>query len=320
MSQAAIRLPAKVARLAKICSGRVSGGDGEHQIAGFSTLENATANDLAFYRPSRGYSFDLAGCTAGAVVLSANDADKFKGLAIVVKQDPRSAFAMIVSACDHQGREFAPCIDDTAVVDGSATIGNEVHIGANAVIGKRVSIGSGTRVMANVVVTAGSVIGENCWLHEGCVIGSEGFGFVTDPNNSRHERFIHQGVVRIGDEVEIGANSCVDRGVLGDTIIGEGSKIDNLVQIAHNVKVGKHVIICGQVAIGGSATIGDHSMLGGAARIADHVNIAASAILMGATNVASDIKKEGVYGSLVPHFPQLELRKLWREWIKQAKS
>lgn len=320
MSPAVLRLPASVAQLAKLCGGRVAGGDGAHQITGFATLADAGASELAFFRAARGNRAELAASRAGAVVVAKDELSERAGLRIVVDQDPRTAFVRIVAGCAHGGRALAAHRDARAVVDPSATIAADAHLGANVVVGPRAVVGAGSKVMANAVIAAGCVIGDGCWLHEGCVIGSEGFGFAADATSGRHLRFPHLGAVRLGDEVEIGANSCVDRGALGDTIIGSGTKVDNLVQIGHNVVIGERVIICGRVAIGGSAAIGDDCMLGGLVGVADHVTIAARTQVMAATPVIADIRAPGVYGGMVPQLPRQGLRKLWRHWLRLAKD
>jgi UDP-3-O-[3-hydroxymyristoyl] glucosamine N-acyltransferase len=166
------------------------------------------------------------------------------------------------------------------------------------VVGAGCSIGAGTRLGPRVSVLMGTTIGARCIVHAGAVLGADGFGFA--PDHGRWEKIEQLGRVVVGDDVEIGANTCIDRGALGDTVIGDGVKIDNLVMIGHNVRVGAHTAIAGCVGIAGSATIGAHCMLGGGSGVNGHVTIADHVVIGGATQVSRSIAKPGFYSGSFP--------------------
>ncbi|MGA1846431.1 UDP-3-O-(3-hydroxymyristoyl)glucosamine N-acyltransferase [Deferribacter abyssi] len=184
-------------------------------------------------------------------------------------------------------------IGEFVVVDDGAKIGGNTKIERGCVIGKNVIIGKNCHIYPNVTIYDDVVIGNNVIIHSGTVIGSDGFGYV---NTSKgHLKIKQVGSVIIEDNVEIGANCTVDRGTLSNTVIGEGTKIDNLVQIGHNVKIGKHCIFVSQVAVGGSSNIGDFVIVGGQSGIADHVNIPSGTIIASRAGIPSNIKKPGIY-------------------------
>jgi UDP-3-O-[3-hydroxymyristoyl] glucosamine N-acyltransferase len=184
-----------------------------------------------------------------------------------------------------------------AVIEAGAVIGDDASIGAHAVVGAGCAIGAATRIGARVTL-ARATIGARGIVHSGVVIGADGFGFA--PDRGRWEKIEQLGRVVIGDDVEIGANTCIDRGALGDTVIGDGVKIDNLVQIGHNVRIGAHTAIAGCVGIAGSATIGAHCMLGGGSGVTGHVTIADHVVIGGATQVSRSIAKPGFYSGSFP--------------------
>lgn len=197
-------------------------------------------------------------------------------------------------------------VEPFAVIKKGVKIGNNSYIGANVFIGEDVEIGENTKVYQNVVIYEGCKIGNNVILHSGTVIGADGFGYLNTPKG--HIKIRQVGNVIIEDNVEIGANSTIDRGTLSSTVIGEGTKIDNLVQIGHNVKIGKHCIIVSQTGIAGSTTIGNFVVIGGQVGIADHLNIVDGVFLASKSGVMSDILEPGVYSGipLVKH----------RKWLK----
>ncbi|KAG8050289.1 hypothetical protein GUJ93_ZPchr0009g502 [Zizania palustris] len=181
-----------------------------------------------------------------------------------------------------------------AVVHAGAVLGKDVVVGSGAVVGPSVSVGQSTRIGYNVSLSNCSV-GEFCTIHNGACIGQDGFGFFVgdDGQVKKKPQMLH---ARIGDHVEVGANTCIDRGSWRDTVIGDETKIDNLVQIGHNVVIGKCCMICGQVGIAGSATLGDYVTLGGRVAIRDHVSIASKVRLAANSSVTKDIQKPGDYG------------------------
>ena len=185
-----------------------------------------------------------------------------------------------------------------AVIEAGAVLGDGVRVGAHAVIGAGSQLGAGTRLGPRVVLSTGTTIGARGIVHPGAVLGADGFGFA--PDGGRWEKIEQLGRVIVGDDVEIGANTCIDRGALGDTVIGDGVKIDNLVQIGHNVRIGEHTAIAGCVGIAGSATIGAHCMLGGGSGVTGHVTLADHVVIGGATQVSRSISKPGFYSGSFP--------------------
>ncbi|CAN1222252.1 Probable UDP-3-O-acylglucosamine N-acyltransferase 2, mitochondrial, partial [Linum grandiflorum] len=206
------------------------------------------------------------------------------------------------------------CIDPTAVIEAGAVVhsravvGADVYIGSNTVVGPNVTISGSTKIGYNVALS-NCVIGESCAIHNGVCIGQDGFGFYVDDEGNMVKKPQPLNA-RIGNDVEIGANSCIDRGSWRDTVIGDHSKIDNLVQVAHNVVIGRSCIICGQVGIAGSATIGNYVTLGGRVAIRDHVSIASKVRLAANSLVTKDIKEPGDYAG----FPAIPVQ----EWRRQV--
>ncbi len=207
-------------------------------------------------------------------------------------------------------------VDPKSSVADSAVIGEEVSIGALACVGENATIGDRTQIFPGAVVGDGVKIGADCIIysnvsiyddcvlgdrviiHSGTVIGADGFGYYQ--KMGQNVKIPHVGAVVLGDDVEIGANSCVDKGKFGNTVIGDGTKIDNQVQVAHNVVIGKNCILVGQCAIAGSSELGDNVMLGARAGVVDHVKVCSRTMIAGGCGVMSDIDKPGIYGGL-PH-------------------
>ena len=200
-------------------------------------------------------------------------------------------------------------IDARVVVAAGARIGERVHVCAGVVIGEHAVIGDDTTIHPNVTVYHGCEIGARGIVHAGVVIGSDGFGFAPTPNG--WQKIPQIGRVIIGDDVEIGANTCIDRGALSDTVIHNGVKLDNQIQIAHNCVIGEHTAIASCVGIAGSAVIGANCMIGGAAMIGGHLSIADGTVISGATAVPSSITEAGQYSGILPPMPH-------REWERNA--
>jgi UDP-3-O-[3-hydroxymyristoyl] glucosamine N-acyltransferase len=271
-------------------------------IEGVKTLKEAQKKDITFYSNPL-YHKDLINTKAGACLVKLEDADKVPdGIVKLITQDPTLALAKILEIFypEEQKEPFISSktsisdkailgkglyIEDFAFIEEGASIGDSVEIGVGSYIGKKVLIGAGTKIGPNVTII-NAVVGSNCFIHTGVRIGQDGFGFVKDPSNHNLKKIKQIGKVILEDSVEIGANSTIDRGSLGDTKIGSGTKIDNLVQIGHNVVIGKNSILCGMVGVAGSTTIGDYTMIGGQAGIAGHltignfVQIAASSVVI----------------------------------------
>ena len=275
--------------LTEICAqlgGRVL-GDGAVCISQISTLEHANSAQISFLTNSK-YHAQLVTTLAGAVILGEADADA-TDLPRIISANPYAYFAK-VSALLNPVPEVKPgvhpcavigegaVIDPTASVLATAVIGTRVVIGAHTVIGEgcsigdNVQIGSGVRLYPRVVIYHDCVIGDNLIAHSGVVIGADGFGIAMD--EGRWIKIPQIGRVVIGNDVEIGANTTIDRGALDDTVIEDGVKLDNQIQIAHNVRIGAHTAIAGCVGIAGSTTIGKYCQIGGSAGILGHLKIA----------------------------------------------
>jgi len=287
-------------------------GDGRREIRSVATLEGAGPSDLAFVA-SRQYRSLLATTRAGAVILRAEDVDDYRGN-VLIGAAPHLAFAraatllhppMRVAPGCHPSTVVAPgatvassaAIGAHCVIDSGATIADQVSIGPGCLIGSGVTIGPGSRLIARVTIYAGSTLGRDCLVHAGAVIGSDGFGFARD--GVRWEKVPQLGRVVIGDEVEIGANTTIDRGALGDTVIGNGVKLDNLIQIAHNVRIGEHTAIAACTGIAGSAVIGRRCQIGGQVGIIGHLEIVDDVVITAQSLVSHSIRAAGVYSSSV---------------------
>ncbi|MCE9661182.1 MAG: UDP-3-O-(3-hydroxymyristoyl)glucosamine N-acyltransferase [Burkholderiales bacterium] len=292
-------------------------GEVSTRIDAVGPLDSATPSTIAFLANPL-YEKQLAGSHAGCVIVAPafRDAALARGAAIVTP-DPYLYFARLTQWWAARTRPApAPGVHASAVVDpaarvaadasigafvvveAGASIGAGVVVGAHGFVGRDCSLGAGTRLAPRVTLMFETTLGERCFVQSGAVLGGDGFGFA--PTAGRWEKIEQLGRVRIGDDVEIGANSCIDRGAAGDTLIGDGVKIDNLVQIGHNVRIGAHTAIAGCVGIAGSATIGAHCMIGGGVGINGHVSIADRVVITGATQVTRSIAKAGVYSGLFP--------------------
>ncbi len=293
-------------------------GDGDVEISRTSTIETAGPGDLTFLANSR-YEQYLASTKASAVIVDA-PRTQFP-LNFIVHSNPYFAFSQALKALfPPPGHLLRPGVSRSAVVDPSTAIGDNVHVGnfveigggtligndckimTGAVIGRNCRFGKGCLIYPNVTIYDNTILGNNVAIHAGTVIGSDGFGYA--PEKGVHHKVYQVGRVRIDDDVEIGANCTVDRAALGETVIGEGTKIDNLVQIAHNVKIGRGCIIISQVGIAGSTTIGDYVVLAGQAGIVGHINIPDRVTIAAQAGVSGTLKAGTVYAGS----PQRELK------------
>lgn len=288
-------------------------GDPATAVERVATLGNAGAGCISFFaNPS--YREALRQTAASAVILKSADAADCP-MAVLLSEDPYLTYARIASIL-HPPAPLVPGLHPTAVVASTASIGNGAQIAAHAVIGDectvgdRVSIGPGcvlgdgvsiaadSRLLANVTVMHGVRIGSRCLVHSGAVIGSDGFGNARSPEG--WVKVPQVGSVVIGDDVEIGANSTIDRGAIDDTIIENGVRLDNLVQIAHNVRIGEHTAVASMSGISGSTTIGKRCMLAGQSGIVGHISICDDVVIGGATMVTKDITEPGFYAASFP--------------------
>lgn len=285
-------------------------GNGAHVIRGLHTLAVAGPDQLSFLSNPR-YRSALRETHAGAVILRPEDAGDFTGNALLMA-NPYFGYAQLALLFDSTPRLPAG-IHPTAVVGEGAVIDASAAIGPCAVIGEGVEIGAGSiieagavvqartrigrdcRIRANAVVYHDCVMGDRVNIHSGAIIGGDGFGFAND--RGRWRKIAQIGRVVIHDDVDIGANTTVDRGALDDTVIHEGVIIDNLVQIAHNVVVGPHTAIAGCCGISGSARIGAHCVLAGGVGLVGHIEIADRVTITGMTMVTKSITEPGSYSS-----------------------
>jgi UDP-3-O-[3-hydroxymyristoyl] glucosamine N-acyltransferase len=302
---------AKKYRLAQIVE-RFGGeiiGDAQTPISQIATLENAAAQHIGFLSHGK-YRKHLAGTRAGAVILSKADSGLTQ-LPRIVCDDPYLYFAK-VSSLFNPPAVAKPGVHRTAVVErgtrvpASASIGpgayvgrgvklgRGVVIGAGCYLGDAVEIGAASRLHARVTVYPGCRLGQRALVHSGAVIGADGFGIALEQGIWR--KIPQTGTVVIGDDVEIGANTCIDRGALDDTVVEDGVKLDNLIQVGHNVRIGAHTAIAGCTGIAGSTRIGKYCMIGGAANIVGHLDIADRVVIHAAAVVTKSIRKAGTYG------------------------
>lgn len=301
-----------LAELAELCEAGIK-GERSREIRAINTLKSAGEGDIAFLA-NRRYAADLPGTRASAVILREQDSHACPVSALITR-DPYLAYAKIASHLyprpgHRPGRHQSAVSGPGSEIDGTASIG------AHVVIGARVRIGAGTRIGPGCVIEDEVLIGPRCLLvanvtlcrrvrigagvvlHPGVVIGADGFGYALDHGAWR--KIPQLGAVTIGAEVEIGANTTIDRGALEDTRIGPGVKIDNQVQIGHNVVIGADTAIAGCVGIAGSVRIGRRCQIGGACCINGHIEIADDVRLQGMSGVTQSIKSAGVYSSAMP--------------------
>ncbi len=300
-------------RLAEAVGGTLQNADPECVITGVATLQHAGAGDIGFLA-NAGYRKYLQDSRASAVILSPDDAAGYPGAAIV-SSNPYSSYAraaalIFPAAPALQGVHASASVAADSTVDASAWIGPQcvveagaeiqagVQLAAGCFIGASSVIGANSVLSANVVICHDVSIGERVKVAAGAVIGADGFGLANE--DGRWINVPQLGSVRIGNDVDIGANTTIDRGALEDTVLEEGVRLDNQIQVAHNVHIGAHTAIAGCVGISGSAKIGRHCMIGGGSGIVGHLEITDHVIITGMTMVTKSIDKPGVYSSGVP--------------------
>ena len=264
-------------------------GDANREITGVQSLEEAAPDQIAFVEGARGEK-QAAASRAGCLLVRPEFENPGKPTIIRVAA-PRAAFARVVGWLRPPQRP-TPGLHPAARVAETARLGERVSVGAGAVIGEGVVVGDDSVIHPGVILYPGVKIGARAILHAGCVIGADGFGFVFE--NGRYEKFPQVGTVEIGDDVEIGANSCVDRGALGATRIGDGTKLDNMVHIGHNCRIGRHVVIAAQTGLSGGVEVGDYAVIGGQVGIGDKAKIESGAVLgSGCGVLTSKIVRKG---------------------------
>ncbi len=276
-------------------------GDPDVLIESIATLESATPQALSFLSNPR-YTSQLAASRAACVIVAPalSEAAQRRG-ACIVTDEPYLYFARVTQLWKRhlgEGNAPRPRIHSSAVVDPQAEVAADAVIGPLCVVERGARVGAGTVLASRVTVGERCIIGERCIVHPGVVIGADGFGFA--PNAGAWEKIEQLGAVRIGNDVEIGANTCIDRGALDDTVIEDGVKLDNLVQIGHNVRVGRHTAMAGCVGVAGSATIGAHCTVGGGAIVLGHLTLADRVNISAASVVTRSILKPGHYTGMFP--------------------
>lgn len=285
-------------------------GDADIAILGLATIQDAGAGQLSFIA-NPAYQKFLADSKAAAVVLAPKLAEVYSGNCLI-HDNPYLAYAQLSVLWDPV-IDFQPTISpessihETAVIgDGvyiapgarvaaGVVIGDNVFLGENVVVGTNSSVGSGTRIYPNVTIYHGVVIGRSCTIQAGSVVGSDGFGFA--PSENGWQRISQLGGVVIGDSVEIGANTTIDRGALDDTVIRDGVILDNQIQIAHNVVIGENTAVAACSAIAGSTTLGKNCVVGGASGIAGHLDITDGVHITAMTMVIKSLPEPGIYSS-----------------------
>lgn len=310
-----------LAEIASRLGGRVL-GDAGVRISQVGTLERAGAEQISFLTNSK-YRSKLATTKAGAMILSEADADA-TDLPRIISQNPYAYFARVSallnpdalispgihpSAVIGSGAQIDPsaCISALAVVGSNAVVGAHSVVGEGCYIGDNVVLGRNVRLYPRVVIYHDCVIGDRLIAHSGVVIGSDGFGIAMD--EGRWIKIPQIGRVIIGNDVEIGANTTIDRGALDDTVIEDGVKLDNQIQIAHNVRIGAHTAIAGCVGIAGSTTIGSYCQIGGSAGILGHLKIADNVVIASFTLIGKSIAEAGSYAGIFPFSKTDEWRK-----------
>lgn len=324
---AGLSLAEIAARLAGVVPVEVV-GDGACRVTKAGALEDAQPGQIAFLANPK-YRTYLRKTRASAVILSPKMATELpSGMAALLTPNPYLCYAHVVALLNPPLRK-PPGIHPAATVEAGAQIPASCHVGAgawigsgamlgerveihaNAMIGEQVAIGADSVVYPGVSIYAGCRIGARAIIHSGAVIGADGFGFAPEGGEGRWIKIQQTGSVVVGDDVEIGANTTIDRGAIADTVIGDGVKIDNQIQIAHNCVIGEHSVIAGCAGIAGSARIGHHCAIGGGARIAGHLAIAPHTEISGGTAVTRSIREAGQYTAVYPLARH-------EDWLKNA--
>jgi len=298
------------------------------QIENVADITQAKTGRLVFINHAK-YLDSLKNSAASAVILKSTWLSDCH-IAALVTDNPRLAFAKAVILLNPDDRvqsgisdsaivsedasvSSTVILDEHVVVQSGCHLADNVCLGAGCVIGKNVSIGKNTVIHANVTIHKNTTIGEGCIIHSGVVIGTDGFGFIKD--GEAYLKIPQLGNVRIGNNVDIGANTTIDRGALLDTIIHDGVKIDNQIQIAHNVEIGKHSLISAHTGIAGSTKIGENCLIGGGVGIRDNLELTDNVVVTGRTFVSSSLKEPGLYSSSI----LVDTTKNWKRNVMRFK-
>lgn len=320
----------QIAEVASLVGGVLVSGQQDHVLNGVRTLNEAEESDLSFFsNPKYRSQFDKT--RAGAVLVTPDIESGPAGVALIQVDNPSHALAALAEKVEKRSREFEPgiregahvseCADVSpeaaihvgAVVEDGATIGRGSEIRPGAVVSREVVIGEDCIIHQNVTVREGCILGDRVILQPGAVIGSDGFGY--EFVNGRHHKVPQLGIVVLESDVEVGANACIDRARFGRTVVGEGTKIDNLVQVGHNVEIGKNCIIVALSGVAGSSKLGENVTLAAQVGINGHIEIADGVQLGGKSGAMQSIDEPGVYMG-TPAKPFKEEIRQWRDLTK----
>jgi len=274
-------------------------GDASLQVRRLAPLDSAGPDDLSFLSNPR-YKPQLASSRAACVIVSPAVRDEAIARGgCIVTDEPYLYFAKVTQLWKQRRvRRDEPLVHPTAYIHPEANVDSTARIGPFCVLERGARIGAGTVLKAHVTVYEDCVIGQRCLLHAGVVVGADGFGFAQAAGE--WVKIEQLGAVRIGDDVEVGANTCIDRGALDDTVIEEGVKLDNLIQIGHNCRIGRHTAIAGCAGLAGSTVVGEKCTIGGAAMLLGHLTLADGVHISAGTLVARSILKPGLYTGIFP--------------------
>ncbi len=298
-----------IGEIAELVGGTVSGGDSDGEIRGFASLEVAQQDQVSFFGNEK-YAAQLGETAAGAVLTGTTEVKVPDGVALIHVENAIMAFDAIIRKYGVKPPAFTVGVSESAFVGADCTfdpdkisvspnatlmdgvmIGKGSRIGANSVISNNATIGENCEIGPNVTVREGCIIGDNVIIHPGVVVGADGFGF--EFAGGKHVKIEQLGIVRVENDVEIGANTSIDRARFGETVIGEGTKIDNLVQIGHNCVIGKHCIIVAQTGISGSTRIGNYVTLAAQCGVAGHLSLADQTTFGGRSGIISSVNEPG---------------------------
>ena len=323
---------ATLEELVRLTGGELE-GDPRHVIEGAAGLAEAGPTDVSFLENPK-YAAQVQATRAGCVFLHRDARGKTSGGANrIYSTDPRWAFAQVLALLEEASNPWpAPGVSPKAEVDATARLGSKVTIGPFAVVERGAEIGEGAAIGAQCYVGAGARVGKGCRIypqvvireqcvvgdrviiHSGTVVGSDGYGFATDAKTGAHRKVPQVGNVVVEDDVEIGSNVSIDRATTGSTRIGAGTKIDNLVQLGHNVQTGRHCLIVSQVGISGSTKVGNHVVIAGQAGIVGHITIGDGAVVTAQSGVMGDVEPKAVlFGSpALPHREGMKVHALMK--------
>jgi UDP-3-O-[3-hydroxymyristoyl] glucosamine N-acyltransferase len=301
----------KLADIAQSLNGELI-GDGTIEIANIASLENATTTDISLILERK--FIGLAAQSKAIAFITTAPMDDLPNQVVV--SNGRKVMAQCIELL-HPTEPITQAIHSSAVIHPEAQIANPVMIGPNVVVGKGCSIGRDTVIHANTVLVENVVIGERCVLHTGVKLGADGFGYYEEEGKWKHVP--HIGRVVIGNDVEIGANSCIDRGCLGDTVIEDGVIMDNLVHVAHNCRIGTNSAIAGLTAISGSVTIGSNVQVGGQAGFSNHLKVGDGSIVMAKSGVTKSFPPNSIVSGFParPHAEQQRKEAALRQMIRK---